>query len=78
MKVGDLVRTRWETDVRKEDKWHDHKVHGRRHRIGIIFAIADRRTLKKNSIYWVKWNDEYLPSKSLMISTEIEIINKKE
>jgi hypothetical protein len=47
MKVGDLVRTRWETDVRKEDKWHDHKVHGRRHRIGIILPLQIEEPSRK-------------------------------
>jgi len=69
---GDLVQSKWEIDVRDDAKWYD-----KRHRIGIVLSIADRKTLRKKDIFWVKWNDDYLPKKSLMISTEIEIINKK-
>lgn len=71
--VGDLVRSKWEIDVRDGVKHFD-----KRHRIGIVLSIADRKTLRKKDIFWVKWTDQFLPKKSLMISTEIEIINKKE
>ena len=70
--IGDLVRSRWEIDVRDDGKWYDKK-----HRIGIVCSVADRKTLKKKKIFWIKWIDEYLPRKSLMISTEIETISKK-
>jgi hypothetical protein len=69
---GDLVQSKWEIDVRDDGKYYD-----KRHRIGIVLSIADRRTLKKKDIFWVRWNDGLLPKKSLMISTEIEIISKK-
>ncbi len=71
--VGDLVISKWEIDVRDGGKYFD-----KRHRIGIVVSIADRKTLRKKDIFWIKWSDQFLPKKSLMISTEIEIINKKE
>ena len=70
--VGDLVRSKWEIDVRDDGKYYD-----KRHRIGIVVSVADRKTLRKKDIFWVKWSDQFLPKKSLMISTEIEIINKR-
>ena len=70
--VGDLVRSKWEIDVRDDGKYYD-----KRHRIGIVISVADRKTLRKKDIFWIKWSDQFLPKKSLMISTEIEIINKK-
>ena len=69
---GDLVQSKWEIDVRDEGKYYD-----KRQRIGIVLSVADRKTLRKKDIFWVKWSDGMLPKKSLMISTEIEIISKK-
>lgn len=74
---GDLVVSKWVLDVKTSDKWNDTRVHDKKHRIGIVLSIADRKTLRKKDIFWVKWTDEFLPRKSLMISTEIEILNKK-
>ena len=70
--VGDLVRSKWEIGVRDDGKYYD-----KRHRIGIVISVADRKTLRKKDIFWIKWSDQFLPKKSLMISTEIEIISKK-
>ena len=70
--VGDLVISKWEIDVRDGGKYFD-----KRHRIGIVVSIADRKTHRKKDIFWIKWSDQFFPKKSLMISTEIEIINKK-
>ena len=64
--VGDLVRSKWEIDVRDDGKYYD-----KRHRIGIVISVADRKTLRKKDIFWIKWSDQFLPKKSLMISTEI-------
>ena len=69
---GDLVQSVYEIDVRDDGKYYD-----KRHRIGIVLSVADRKTLRKKDIFWVKWSDQFLPKKSLMISTEIEIISKK-
>ena len=77
-KIGDLVRSKWELDVKNTDEWHyQSRVYDKRQRVGIVFSIADRRTLRKKPIYWVKWTDQYLPRQSLMISTEIEILSEK-
>lgn len=77
-KIGDLVRSKWELDVKNTDEWHyQSRVYDKRQRIGIVLSFADRKTLRKKDIFWVKWNDGLLPKKSLMISTEIEIISKK-
>ena len=69
---GDLVQSVYEIDVRDDGKYYD-----KRYRIGIVLSIADRKSLRKKDIFWVKWSDQFLPKKSLMISTEIEIISKK-
>jgi len=76
--VGDLVRSRWELDVKNNDEWqYESRVYDKRHRVGIVFSVADRKTIRKKPIYWVKWTDQFLPRQSLMISTEIEVLSEK-
>ena len=53
---GDLVQSVYQIDVRDDGKYYD-----KRHRIGIVLSVADRKTLRKKDIFWVKWSDQFLP-----------------
>lgn len=70
MKIGDLVKTKYKIDV-KRPNFYDKQI-----RMGIILPPVQRVTKKENEVFIVQWIDDYLPKKSLMISTELEIVSE--